>query len=208
MAPTSLSLQGIYSESLLEVLAGKHHCLHALDRGPVLLSWGWLSSSTERAALGGMHRERWERKGDTPLASQISQINPGDQWGDRRRNQIALMMCISRCLYKWNHTIYVGLCLAPFTKQSVFNTVAWISTALLLLKDMPRNGQTTLSLSTYLLMGIWITSWWTLLLGADSLGKNLMLEILRAGEKGGGRGWDGYIASSTQWTWIWANSRS
>ena len=29
-------------------------------------------------------------KGDTRLASQISRINPGDQWGDRCRNQIAL----------------------------------------------------------------------------------------------------------------------
>ena len=28
--------------------------------------------------------------GDTRLASQISRINPGDQWGDRCRNQIAL----------------------------------------------------------------------------------------------------------------------
>ena len=25
-------------------------------------------------------------------------------------------------------------------------------------------------------------------------------------KEGGGRGWDGYIASPTQWTWIWANS--
>ena len=26
-------------------------------------------------------------------------------------------------------------------------------------------------------------------------------------EKRGNRGWDGWIASSTQWTWVWANSR-
>ena len=25
--------------------------------------------------------------------------------------------------------------------------------------------------------------------------------------KGGERGWDGWIASETQWTWVWANSR-
>ena len=29
----------------------------------------------------------------------------------------------------------------------------------------------------------------------------------RQKEKGVGRGWDGWIASLTQWTWIWANSR-
>ena len=32
-------------------------------------------------------------------------------------------------------------------------------------------------------------------------------ERLRAGGEGGNRGWDGWMASSTQWTWIWANSR-
>ena len=31
-------------------------------------------------------------------------------------------------------------------------------------------------------------------------------ERLRAGE-GGNRGWDGWMASLTQWTWAWANSR-
>ena len=31
-----------------------------------------------------------KEEGDTHLASQISRINPGDQWGDRCRNQIAL----------------------------------------------------------------------------------------------------------------------
>ena len=29
---------------------------------------------------------------------------------------------------------------------------------------------------------------------------------LRAGGEGGDRGWDGWMASSTQWTWVWANS--
>ena len=31
-------------------------------------------------------------------------------------------------------------------------------------------------------------------------------ERLRAGEEGGNRGWDGWMASSTQWTLVWANS--
>ena len=29
----------------------------------------------------------------------------------------------------------------------------------------------------------------------------------RQEEKGGNRGWDGWVASLTQWTWVWANSR-
>ena len=42
----------------------------------------------------------------------------------------------------------------------------------------------------------------------DSLEKTLMLEGLGAGGKGDNRGWDGWMASLTQWTWIWVNSGS
>ena len=42
---------------------------------------------------------------------------------------------------------------------------------------------------------------------ANSLEKTLMLERLRAAGGGGDRGWDSWIASWTQWTWVWANSR-
>ena len=30
-------------------------------------------------------------------------------------------------------------------------------------------------------------------------------ERLRAGGEGDGRGWDGWMASPTQWTWVWVN---
>ena len=33
-------------------------------------------------------------------------------------------------------------------------------------------------------------------------------ERLRAGGEGDDRGWDGWVASLTQWTWVWINSRS
>ena len=33
-------------------------------------------------------------------------------------------------------------------------------------------------------------------------------ERLKAEGKGNDRGWDGWIASPTQWTWVWASSRS
>ena len=33
-------------------------------------------------------------------------------------------------------------------------------------------------------------------------------ERLRAGGEGDDRGWDGWMASLTQWTWVWAGSRS
>ena len=43
---------------------------------------------------------------------------------------------------------------------------------------------------------------------ADSLEKTLMLERLRAGGEGDDRGWDGWMASPTQWTWVWVDSGS
>ena len=33
-------------------------------------------------------------------------------------------------------------------------------------------------------------------------------ERLRSGGEGDDRGWDGWMASLTQWTWLWVNSRS
>ena len=42
--------------------------------------------------------------------------------------------------------------------------------------------------------------------------RNIMLiwcwEELGAGGKGDDRGWDGWMASLTRWTWVWVNSRS
>ena len=40
----------------------------------------------------------------------------------------------------------------------------------------------------------------------NSLEKILMLERLKAGE-GDNRGWDSWMVSPTQWTWVWASSR-
>ena len=31
-------------------------------------------------------------------------------------------------------------------------------------------------------------------------------ERLKAGGEGGNRGWDGWMASQTEWTWVWASS--
>ena len=42
---------------------------------------------------------------------------------------------------------------------------------------------------------------------ADSFEKTLMLG-LGAGGEGDSRGWDGWMATLTQWTWVWVNSRS
>ena len=41
----------------------------------------------------------------------------------------------------------------------------------------------------------------------DSREKTLMLGKMKAGE-GNGRGWDGWMALLTQWTWVWVSSGS
>ena len=42
---------------------------------------------------------------------------------------------------------------------------------------------------------------------ADSLERPWCWERLKAGGEGDDRGWDGWMATWTQWTWVWANSR-
>ena len=43
---------------------------------------------------------------------------------------------------------------------------------------------------------------------ADWFEKTLMLERLKVGGEGDDRGWDGWMASLTQWTSVWVDSRS
>ena len=43
---------------------------------------------------------------------------------------------------------------------------------------------------------------------ADSFEKILMLGKIEGGRRRDDRGWDGWMASPTQWTWIWVNSGS
>ena len=43
---------------------------------------------------------------------------------------------------------------------------------------------------------------------ADSLEKPWCWERLGAGGEGDDRGWDSWMVSLTQWTWVWVNSRS
>ena len=42
----------------------------------------------------------------------------------------------------------------------------------------------------------------------DSFEKTLMLGKTEVGGEGDDRGWDGWMASRTQWTWVWVSSRS
>ena len=42
----------------------------------------------------------------------------------------------------------------------------------------------------------------------DSFEKTLILGKIEAGGEGDNRGWDGWMASWTQWTWVWVSSGS
>ena len=48
----------------------------------------------------------------------------------------------------------------------------------------------------------------TLMQRTDSFERPWFWERLKAGGEGHNRGWDGWMASPTQWTWAWVNSRS
>ena len=43
-------------------------------------------------------------------------------------------------------------------------------------------------------------------MNSQLIGKDWCWGRLRVGEEGGDRGWDGWIASPIQWTWVWANA--
>ena len=47
-----------------------------------------------------------------------------------------------------------------------------------------------------------------LMLRTDSLEKTVMREWLKAEGEGDDRGWEGWVASLTQWTWVWVSSGS
>ena len=50
-----------------------------------------------------------------------------------------------------------------------------------------------------------LATWWEEL---THLKRTWCWERLRAGGEGDDRGWDGWMASPTQWTWVWVNSGS
>ena len=47
-----------------------------------------------------------------------------------------------------------------------------------------------------------------LMQGADSFEKTLILGKINGRQKGDDRGWNGWMASPTQWMWVWIDSRS
>ena len=59
-----------------------------------------------------------------------------------------------------------------------------------------------------LMLKLKLQSFGHLMRRADSLEKTLLLGEIGAGGGGDDRGWDGWMASLTRWTWVWVNSGS
>ena len=57
-----------------------------------------------------------------------------------------------------------------------------------------------------LMMKLKIQSFGYLMLRTDSLEKTWCWERLKIGGEGNNRGWDGWMVSLTQWTWVWISS--
>ena len=92
--------------------------------------------------------------------------------------------------------------------------IGWVSWLLLFLLSPRRSNQSILkevspgcSLEG-LMLKLKLQYFGYLMLRADSLEKTLMLGGIGAGGEGDDRGWDGWMASQTWWTWVWVNSRS
>ena len=59
-----------------------------------------------------------------------------------------------------------------------------------------------------LMLKLKLQSFGHLMRRTDALKRHWCWERLKAGREGDDRGWDGWMASPTQWTWVWVNSRS
>ena len=85
----------------------------------------------------------------------------------------------------------------------------WWRRLLRVLWTTRRSNQSILKKSTLSIHWTdWCWSWSSnILMGrADSLEKNLMLGKTEDTRRRDDRGWDGWMASQTYWTWVWANS--
>ena len=72
----------------------------------------------------------------------------------------------------------------------------------------PKEDQSWVIIDHWLMLKLKLQYFGHLMWRADSFEKTLIWERLKVGKEGDDRGWDGWMASLTQWTWVWVNSRS
>ena len=99
-----------------------------------------------------------------------------------------------------NHLI---LC-CPLLLTSIFPSIRVFSSVLVLRKQK-------LLKSTYsegLMLKLKLQYFGHLMRRTDPLERTWCWQRLKAEEEGDDRGWDGWMASLTRWTWVWVSSRS
>ena len=74
--------------------------------------------------------------------------------------------------------------------------------------DPTKGNQSPISSLEGLMLKLKLQYYGHLIQRTDSFEKTLVLGKIEGGREGDNRGWDGWMASLTQWTWIWASSGS
>ena len=111
--------------------------------------------------------------------------------------------------------VRVGLCVKKAERQRIDAFELWCWRRLLRVPWTARRSNQSIlkeispgiSLEG-LLLKLKLQNFGHLMRRVDSLEKTLMLVGLGAGGEGDDRGWDGWMASLTRWTWVWVNSES
>ena len=134
---------------------------------------------------------------------QPTPLIPGNHWPN---NTHPYSFAFLRMSYKLNHIVYSLW--TGFFQHSDFERLLrapWISR---------RSKQSILKEISpeYSLEGLMLKlklqHFGHLMQRADSFEKTLMLGKTEGTGEGDDRGWDGWMASPTQWTWVWASSGS
>ena len=114
--------------------------------------------------------------------------------------------------YTWPHCNFQNLLMCYFTWQKNFEDVIkdlnlweilWVRASLvvLMLKICLKRGR--LGFNPFSWRSNTLATWCKEL---THWKRSWCWERLKAGGEGDDRGWDGWMASLTQWTWVWANT--
>ena len=118
---------------------------------------------------------------------------------------------VSLNLYLW--CLHCNLCHIPIflhlPKQRFYWEESIVHFKSVSLEEVVLKGRMVLWLPCSLCHGDFFTLMFSyLFLALAECEKTLMPGMMNLGGEGDGRGWDGWMASPTQWTWVWVNSGS
>ena len=90
----------------------------------------------------------------------------------------------------------------------VYSVAGFISKNLTAFKNILIKSQHQRVIKSILMLKLKLQYFGHLMRRANSFEKTLMLGKIEGGGEGDNRGWDGWMASLTQWTWVWVDSGS